>query len=180
MFRLLQQGGTFVAFDTETTGLMPASNRIIEIGSVKFNKSGIISKYNTLINPLTHIPSTITEITGIDDQMVDGKPDIKHVLPEFLDFVGDSIVIGHNIQFDLRFLKAECERNGFPVMKNTAIDTLRFSRWAFPEAEKFNQAIMAERLGISVKEAHRAYDDAFVCGNIFLSLIKHTADQQKL
>ena len=180
MFRLLESGGTFVAFDTETTGLSPLTATIIEIGAVRFNRHGIISKYNTLINPQKSIPWKITDLTGISNDMVQGMPHIKDVLKEFLPFLADSIIIGHNVQFDLRFLKHECELNGFTYPENQVIDNLRFSRWAFPEEQKFNQEIMAERLGIQIKEAHRAYDDAEVCGNIFLSLIKHTADRQKI
>ena len=180
MFRLLEGGGTFVAFDTETTGLSPQTATIIEIGAVKFNSSGIIGKFNTLINPGFHIPSRITDLTGISDQMVKDKPLIKDILGDFLDFLDDSIIIGHNVQFDLRFLHSECQKNGFKYPLNQVIDNLRFSRWAFSGESKFNQEIMAERLNIKIKEAHRAYDDAFVCGNIFLSLIKHTADKQKI
>ena len=118
MFRLVKSGETFVAFDTETTGLSAENCRIIEIGAVKFNSTGVISRFSTLINPQQHIPVQITQITHIDDSMVKDKPVIKDILSEFLDFLSDSIVIGHNVQFDLRFLKAECERNGFDVIKS--------------------------------------------------------------
>ena len=180
MFRLIKSGETFVAFDTETTGLSAENCRIIEIGAVKFNSTGVISRFSTLINPQQQIPVQITQITHIDDSMVKDKPVIKDILSEFLDFLSDSIVIGHNVQFDFRFLKAECERNGFDVIKNKVIDVLQFCKWAFPDSGKYNQAIMAERFGINVTQAHRAYDDAFVCGNIFLHCIKSTAAKQKL
>lgn len=180
MFRLVKSGETFVAFDTETTGLNAENCRIIEIGAVKFNSSGVISRFNTLINPQQTIPFQITQITHIDDSMVKDKPVINEILSDFIDFLGDSIVIGHNVQFDLRFLKAECERNGFDVIKNKVIDVLQFCRWAFPDSGKYNQAFMAERFGIDVTQAHRAYDDAFVCGNIFLHCIKSTAAKQRL
>ncbi len=179
MFRLISQGGTFVAFDTETTGLNSETCKIIEVGAVKFDKSGIIKKFGTLIDPGEEIPSRITEITGITDSMVTGKPAIKEILGDLIFFLEDSIIVGHNVQFDLRFLKAECERNNFAPIKNKVIDTLQFSRWAFPELESYKQTELAKFLGISQEHAHRALDDAKVCGNLFLRLIAETAQRQK-
>lgn len=180
MFRLLTSGETFVAFDTETTGLNTENCRIIEIGAVRFDQNGIIDTFNSLINPDQEIPLNITEITNINNQMVKDSPKIYQVLPKFLDFLTDSIVIGHNIQFDLRFLEAECLRNNFPVIKNTVIDTLQFSRWALPELKKYKQSIIADYFGVNIEAAHRAYDDARVCGNIFLHCIKASAQRQKV
>lgn len=180
MFRLLTSGETFVAFDTETTGLNTENCRIIEIGAVRFDQNGIIDTFNSLINPDQEIPLNITEITNINNQMVKDSPKIYQVLPKFLDFLTDSIVIGHNIQFDLRFLEAECLRNNFPVIKNTVIDTLQFSRWALPELKKYKQSIIADYFGVNIEAAHRAYDDARVCGNIFLHCIKVSAQRQKV
>ncbi|MBQ5998659.1 MAG: 3'-5' exonuclease [Treponema sp.] len=180
MFRLIKSNETFVAFDTETTGLSPDTNRVIEIGAVKFNSNGILGSYNNLVNPNQPIPPEITALTSITERMIQNERKIFQILPEFLDFIKDSIIIGHNIQFDIRFLNAECLRNGFPPIKNDAIDTLMFSRWAFPELKRYKQTYMAEYLNLDIKEAHRAYDDAFVCGNLFLHLIKATADRQKI
>ena len=112
--------------------------------------------------------------------MLAGKPEIQAVLPDFLNFLGNSIIIGHNVNFDLRFLNAEMERLSIPPVENQVIDTLGLCRWAFPEQEKYNQPLIAQKLGIIIKNAHRAYDDAFVCGNIFLHCIRHTAALQKL
>ena len=113
MFRLISQGGTFVALDTETTGLNSENCRIIEVGAVKFDKNGIIKKFWTLVDPCEEIPDRVTEITGITDSMVMGKPPIEEILGELILFLEDSIIVGHNVQFDLRFLKAECERKNF-------------------------------------------------------------------
>ena len=112
--------------------------------------------------------------------MLAGKPEIQDILPDFLNFLGNSIIIGHNVNFDLRFLNAEMERLSMPPVENQVIDTLSLCRWAFPEQEKYNQPLIAQKLGIIIKNAHRAYDDAFVCGNIFLHCIRHTAALQKL
>ncbi len=180
MYRLVKDGTTFVAFDTETTGLSAQNCRIIEIGAVKFNNSGILGSFNSLINPECHIPEECTQINHITDSMVESKPIIKELLPSFIDFIKDTVLIGHNVQFDIRFLDAELERCFMPIAENTIIDTLQFSRWAFPEQQKYRQPLIASLLGIEVKDAHRAYDDAFVCANIFLNLIKATSQRQKV
>ncbi len=179
MFRLLDRGGTFVAFDTETTGLNAEECRIIEIGAVKFDRNGVIEKFGTLVDPQTPIPQRITQITNITDSMVHGRPLIGAVLKDFITFIGESILVAHNAQFDLRFLKAECERSGLPAVSNQVVDTLQFSRWTFPELGGYRQTRMAQVLGVKVLSAHRAYDDAEVCGNIFLNLIKASAERQK-
>lgn len=180
MFHLLKSGETFVAFDTETTGLSCKTCRIIEIGAVKFNSGGFISSFNSLINPETNIPLELVELTHITDQMLVGKPLIKEILPEFNKFISDSILIGHNIHFDMRFLQEELARCGMSENKNVLIDTLGFARWAMPDLQKYNQPFLAEMFNIDIKAAHRAYDDAKVCGNIFLELIKASADRQKV
>ena len=178
--RLLDSGATFTAFDTETTGLNCQTYRTIEIGAVQFNKSGVLRSFSTLINPHQSVPFECSQINHITDEMLAGKPEIQDILPDFLNFLGNSIIIGHNVNFDLRFLNAEMERLSMPPVENQVIDTLGLCRWAFPEQEKYNQPLIAQKLGIIIKNAHRAYDDAFVCGNIFLHCIRHTAALQKL
>lgn len=180
MFRLLKDGETFVAFDTETTGLSSHNCRIIEIGAVKFNSSGILDTFNTLINPETPIPPELVQLTHISDDMVKDQPVIKDILPGFCKFIEGSIIIGHNAHFDLRFLQAELERCNMPENKNPVIDTLGFARWALPDLQKYNQPFLAELFNIDISAAHRAYDDARVCGNIFLELIKKSADRQRI
>ncbi len=179
MFRLVKSGETFVAFDTETTGLNCQTCRIIEIGAVKFNCNGCIATFNTLINPEEHIPEECVEISHITDKMVENQPVIKEILPLFCDFIKDTIIVGHNVHFDMRFLQAELARAGMDENKNQVIDTLGFARWALPELLKHNQPFLADYFNIDIKAAHRAYDDAKICGNIFLELIKVSADRQK-
>ncbi|MBD5409125.1 MAG: 3'-5' exonuclease [Treponema sp.] len=177
--RLLKDGQVFTAFDTETTGLKVEDCHIIEIGAVKFSSQGIQGRFNTLINPGCPISYFCTQINHITNEMVSNAPKIQQILPDFLNFIKDTIIVAHNAAFDLRFLQMETERLNLPAPQNEAIDTLHFCRWAHPDWKKYKQTIVAERMGITVKDAHRAYDDAFVCGNIFLQCIKDTADKQK-
>lgn len=180
MNRLLQSGAIFCALDTETTGLKPTEERIIEIGAVKFDKNGEISRFSTLVNPRVLIPSFCQELTGITNKMVFGEREFSEIADDFLSFLGEeTIIIAHNAQFDLRFVNAELERMNRDPLPNKAIDTLRFSRWSYPENEHWTLQFLANQLKIEVKAAHRAEDDARVCREVFLCCIRDTLDRQK-
>ncbi|MBQ8014156.1 MAG: 3'-5' exonuclease [Treponema sp.] len=179
MNRLLHGGAVFCALDTETTGLKPSEDRIIEIGAVKFDKSGELARFSTLVNPRILIPHFCQELTGITNKMVFNQKEFREVAGDLLAFLGDSIIIAHNAQFDIRFVNAELERMNQGPLLNKAVDTLRFSRWAFPENEHWTLQFLARQLKIEVKAAHRAEDDARVCMELFLRCIKDTMDKQK-
>lgn len=179
MNRLLQNGAVFCALDTETTGLKPTEERIIEIGAVKFDKNGELGRFSTLVNPRILIPHFCQELTGITNKMVFGQKEFKEIADDLLSFLDESIIIAHNAQFDLRFVNAELERINHDSLLNKAIDTLRFSRWAYPDNEHWTLQFLAEQLKIEVKAAHRAEDDARVCMELFLHCIKDTMDRQK-
>ena len=104
--------------------------------------------------------------------MVCGMPGIKEVLPRFIDFIGHSILMGHNVQFDLNFLNSECEKNGLPYVRNHALATLRISRWAYPKAERHKLDYLADALKINKGHSHRAFDDAVTCKELFLRILK--------
>lgn len=180
MNRMLGSGAVFCAVDTETTGLKPDEERIIEIGAVKFDSSGVLGTFSTLVNPRILIPPFCQELTGITNKMVFGQKEFREIAGDFLSFLGeDSIIIAHNAQFDLRFINAELERMNREPLANKAVDTLRFSRWAYPENEHWTLQFLAKQLEIEVKSAHRAEDDARVCMELFLRCIKDTMDRQK-
>ena len=174
--QLVNNGTVFVAFDTETTGLRAVSDRIIELGAVKFDTNGEIERFSALINPEIHITSAATAVNNIDDSMVKNCPPIKDILPRFINFIGkDTILIAHNAQFDLNFLNEELKRNNFSCINNIAIDTLQLSRWAFPAFERHKLQYLAEQLNIDVQNAHRAEDDALVCMHLFLKIVKNNS-----
>ena len=101
---LYEEGAIFTAFDTETTGLSPTNCRIIEIGAIKFSKEGIIQTYSQLFNPQCEIPYFISQLTHINQDMVDCCKTINCHLPDFLEMINNTILIAHNAQFDLNFL----------------------------------------------------------------------------
>lgn len=177
--QLLQDGNKFCAFDTETTGLKSSSERIIELGAVKFDKDGIIDTFGTLINPQIPVPPAATEINHITDSMLEGKPTEDQVIPKFKEFSKGTILIAHNAQFDIRFINASLERLGYSPLDNQAVDTLRFSRWALPENQHWTQVFLAEQLKIKIETAHRAQDDARVCMELFLKLVELTKNYPK-
>ena len=176
---LLDSGATFIAFDTETTGLSSTTDRVIEIGAVKFDKDGIKEKFETLINPQKPIPPECTEINHITDEMVKDAPLAEEALKNFSSFIKDGILIAHNVNFDLNFINEELSRAKLPETKNKALDTLTFVRWAYPLLGKYNLQLMARLMNIDVTEAHRAYDDARVCMEVFLKTLEDTKSVQK-
>ena len=144
LYRLYEKGTVFTAFDTETTGLSPSKDRIIEIGAVKFNKDGIISTWSKLFNPGVSISPFITNLTHITQEMLDCSDCIENHLSNFVEFIGDSILIAHNAQFDLNFINAECQRINHKGINNLTIDTLQASRWAYPMQKTHKLSILAQ------------------------------------
>ena len=187
MAALFEGGRPFVAFDTETTGLKAENDELLEIGAIKFNKDGPIGEsFNRLIKPVKPITPFITSINHIDDEMVRDCPPAAEVVKSFSEYVGKkAILVAHNARFDVKFVNASLIRAGLPQLKNMTVDTLTFSRWAYPllanEAEKgqYKLQSLAKRFGIEVFNAHRAEDDARVCMELFLRILKDTDSVQK-
>jgi len=165
----------YTAFDTETTGLEPSKgDRIVAIGAVRIERGRILKDaiFHTLVNPERPIPPQATKIHGITDEMVKDKPTLREVLPKFLLFCRDTVLVAHNAAFDLKFLEIEAQKLGlkldFPV-----VDTLFISYGLFEEFENHNLDAIAERLGIPVAGLHSALGDAFLTAEIFLKLLPH-------
>ncbi|MEG1255188.1 PolC-type DNA polymerase III [Clostridium sp.] len=158
---------TYVVFDIETTGFSSNQDSIIEIGAVKIENGRIVDRFNELINPKISIPYKITELTGINNDMVKACKTINDVLPRFLSFVGDAIVVAHNADFDTGFIKTNCRRLGLKF-ENGVIDTLPLARFLFPDLKKHKLNVICEHLNISLENHHRAVDDAKATGDILL------------
>ena len=174
---LLKDGGVFTCFDTETTGLHPEENNVIEIGAVKFDIDGVLDRFEVLINPGYSIPEKVTKVNHITDEMVSSCPVIADVLPDFLKFIGNSYLIAHNANFDLNFVNAELIRNSMKPMANKTIDTLDLARWAYPQLGKYNLQFLAQKFAINVENAHRADDDARVCMEFFIKCLNNISQK---
>lgn len=151
----------FIVFDLETTGLSPHDCEIIEIGAIKVNRdSGEHITFQALVKPSILIPSKITHITGITQKMInkDGE-DIKAVIPEFLDFIGDLRLVAYNARFDMGFINAAVAKQGLKI-KNPHSCALKMARRAWPDLESYKLVDVAERGGLSAKGNHRALKDA--------------------
>ena len=160
----------FVAFDLETTGLSSRTDRIIEIGAVILKNGQEIDRFQTFVDPERPLERKIAELTGITDEMLKGAPKIEEVLPKFLEFVGDRVLVAHNSDFDTGFIRAECTRLGYPY-HFTAADTLILSQNLLPQLNKFKLDIVSNALSLPEFNHHRAGDDAVICGLIMANLM---------
>ena len=160
----------FVAFDLETTGLSSRDDRIIEIGAVILKDGQEIDRFQTFVDPERQLERKIVELTGITDEMLQGAPKIQEVLPKFLEFVGDRVLVAHNSDFDTGFIRAECQRQGLPY-RYTAADTLILSQNLLQHLSKFKLDIVSNALNLPDFNHHRAGDDAMTCGLIMTKLM---------
>ena len=166
---------SFVVFDLETTGFSPEKNRIIEFGAVKVEKGKITGRFSEFVNPEVPIPYKITQLTGISDDMVIGSDTIDQVLPRFLEFSKDCVLVGHNVGFDISFVRENCRRLGL-ACPFTTVDTLGISRAILPGHAKYTLDAVAKVLGVPLQNHHRAVDDAECTAGIFLRELPMLAD----
>lgn len=162
---------TFVVFDIETTGLSRETEGITEIGAVKLKDGKITDRFSTFVNPEKLISAEITKLTGITNDMVADAPVIRDVLPQFLDFCGDAVLVAHNANFDTGFIRVNAERKCGIEVKNTVLDTLELARTLLPELNKHKLDIVCEHLGVSLEGHHRAVNDAEATAEVFLKFI---------
>ncbi len=156
-----------IAVDTETTGLNLDEDVIIEIGAVKFNGHRVEDTWSTLINPRRAISGFITQLTGISNNMVRNAPVLPDVIGEFIAFAGDDPVVGHNISFDLDFL-----RRAGALKDNIDIDTYELAAVLMPTASRYNLSALAQQLGVLQPATHRALDDAKATHAVYIELLE--------
>ncbi|MGN0401377.1 MAG: PolC-type DNA polymerase III [Acetatifactor sp.] len=166
----------FVVFDIETTGFSPVSNRIIEIGAVKISGGEVVERFSSFVNPQVPIPYEIEKLTGIRDEMVTEAPVIEEVLPRFLDFSEGCVLVAHNANFDMSFIKENAARQGLPT-EYTYVDTVGIARVLLPNQSKHTLDAVAKSLNISLDNHHRAVDDAECTAHIFVKFIKMLAEK---
>ncbi len=166
---------TYTVFDTETTGLEPSlGDKIVAIGAVRIERVKLLkdAMFHTLVNPERPIPRTATKIHGITDEMVKGKPPLREVLPRFLEFCRDTVLVAHNAAFDLKFLEIEAQKLGLKL-NLPVVDTLFISYGLFQDFDVHNLDSIAKRLGIPVVGLHSALGDALLTAEIFLKMLPY-------
>lgn len=159
-----------VVFDIETTGFDKEHDKIIEIGAVKVVNGEITEKYSTFINPKVPIPARIEELTSISDEMVMDSPEIDVILPQFLEFCKDCVLVAHNASFDTGFIKNKAEKLGL-ACDFTIVDTVGMARILLPGLSKYKLNVVAKELGVSLENHHRAVDDAGATAEIYVKFI---------
>jgi DNA polymerase-3 subunit epsilon len=166
----------FVVLDTETTGLRPGPDRVIEIAGLRLHGSEIIDTFQTLINPKRRLPPFIVTFTGISQDMVVNAPFAEEIVPNFLKFIEGAVLVGHNVGFDIGFLTYEAQLLGqpFPI---DGLDTIMLARRFVPGLRRFKLDLVAQHLKIPASNRHRAMGDARVTAAIFLKLLKNARQQ---
>lgn len=169
----------YVVFDIETTGFSSKNDKIIEIGAVKLKGGEIVDSFSAFVDPKVNIPYKITELTSITQNMVNGQPTIDEVLPKFMDFVGESVLVAHNASFDVGFIKKNLADMG-KTLKNPVMDTVPLARYLYPDLKKVKLNIVAKHLGISLENHHRAVDDAKATAEILKFSFKKMKEEMDI
>ena len=167
----------FVVVDVEAAGAKLLPSRIIEIGAYHVNGGRIVSKFERLLNPGAPIPPFITALTGISDDLVKDSPAFQDIADEWLDFVGDGVLVAHNAPFDLRVLNHEVGR-AFPGHRlgNISLCTIALSRHLIPELRRYRLDAVADYFGIGIAARHRAGSDALATAHILIRLLERLND----
>lgn len=149
----------YTVVDIETTGFDPMFDEIIEVAGIKYRGRNEVGRFQSLVKPDDGIPDYITALTGITNEMVADAPGIEDVLPRFLEFIGEDIVVGHNVHFDVNFLYDYAEDFELKPFSNDLVDTLRLSRRLYPELQSHKLSALAAHFGVEPDGEHRALAD---------------------
>ncbi|WP_281887568.1 PolC-type DNA polymerase III [Paenibacillus sp. YYML68] len=167
----------YVVFDIETTGLSVTNNKIIELAGVKMKEGKEIDRFATFIDPHERIPYNIQQLTNITDDMVRGAPELEEMLPKFLEFVGDAVLVAHNARFDTGFIQANCRRLGIAEPQNAVLDTLELARLLYPTMKNHRLNTLTDKFKVSLDNHHRAIDDSIALGYVLFHMLKEAADR---
>lgn len=149
----------YTVVDIETTGFDPMFDEIIEVAGIKYRGRNEVGRFQSLVKPDDGIPDYITALTGISNEMVADAPGIEDVLPRFLEFIGEDIVVGHNVHFDVNFIYDYAEGFELKPFSNDLVDTLRLSRRLYPELQSHKLSALAAHFGMEPDGEHRALAD---------------------
>lgn len=166
--QLSQYVPDYVLFDLETTGISSNYDEVIEISAVKVRNGIVVDEFSELVNPGKPIPYAASMVNNISDEMVAGASSFKEVLPRFLTFIGNDILVGHNINsFDMKFIYRDCEKYFNQTLTNDFIDTLNIAKICFPDWKHRRLSDLADYYAISTVGAHRALADCKMNQQVF-------------
>jgi DNA polymerase-3 subunit epsilon len=164
---------TFCVLDLETTGASPDTCAITEVGAIRVRGGEFLGTFETLVNPGTEIPFFITVLTGITESMVVPAPTIGEILPNLLEFVGDAVIVGHNVRFDLSFLNAALSSGGYPRLGNQSVDTCSLARRLVrDEVPDCRLSTLADRMRLAHQPCHRAMADTMATTDLLHALLE--------
>lgn len=163
---------TFVVFDLETMGLNGHEHEIIEIGAIKLKGTRIVDTFSSFVNPKKIIPKKISELTHITQDMVDNAPTIEDVLPKFLEFTKDAVMVAHNSAFDMGFIRRDAKKYMGIDYKPPVIDTLQMARDLYPDLKGYNLDRLNKTFKLSLENHHRAIDDAQSTAKLFIMFLE--------
>ena len=166
----------YCVLDIETTGLSYRTEKITEFGAIKIKNGEVIDTFECFVNPEKPIPYEVIKVTHITDDMVRDAETIEQVLPKFLEFIGNDVLVAHNANFDIGFIRHFAEAYGYKL-DNTYIDTLSLARDMFPDYKKYKLGVIADNLGIRVDVAHRALDDVKTLVKVFEVMLKNLKEK---
>lgn len=162
----------YIVFDIETTGLSVSANKIIEIAAIKMVNGQIVDRFESFVNPHEKIPENIQRLTNITDEMVQDAPELVPTLEKFIAFIGNRILVAHNANFDMGFIKENLKRHQFAPLTNPVIDTLELARMLFPSMKNHRLNTLADKFKVALDSHHRAIDDSIALTHILTSLLK--------
>ena len=168
---------SYIAFDVETTGLNPVENEIIEIGALKVRDGKVADRFMEFIRPQSPISAAITDLTGISNEMVASARTRSQVIPDFLDFCGDDVLVGHNVSFDYSFMKISASKDGLPFEK-MGIDTLKIAKKVHKDLDSKSLGRLCAYYHIENKSAHRAYHDALATAKLYQTLAHYYEENE--
>ncbi|MCF6514947.1 PolC-type DNA polymerase III [Lactobacillus sp. S2-2] len=160
------EDATYVVFDVETTGLSAIYDKVIELSAVKMQKNNVIAEFEEFIDPGFHLSEQTTNLTSITDDMVAGSKSEKEVFELFREFCGDSIIVGHNVTFDIGFMNTGYLRHDMKEIENPIIDTLTLARFLYPNYKSYRLNTLAKRFDVLLEHHHRAIYDAETTGHL--------------
>ncbi len=166
---------TYTVFDIETSGLTPYDSEIIEIGAVKVKDGVLADSFSRLIKPENKISQFTTNLTGITNALLEDKPPIEEVLPDFLDFIKGTVLVAHNAKFDTGFIRHFALKQGFKF-DYPILDTMPLARKLYPDFARHTLDFIAKRLDVELKNHHRAVDDADATAKIFIKMLETLGD----
>ena len=167
---LLKWVDNYVLVDIETTGLSPRTDEIIEIGAIKVKENKIIDTYNTLIKIDRNLNPFITKLTGITDKMLETGKETDKALEEFVNFTGNEIIMGHNVNFDINFIYDKCLSYLDYYLSNDFVDTMRIAKHILPDIQNYKLGTLANYFVVDYRSAHRGLKDVEITYEVYNKL----------